>query len=128
MKSYRIIWRFVRLVLFAVAFVKHFAKHFAANGQLALTDTEKLTGMVDEHRQALLKLIKSDLNLYDFAIFVRPSDPTSTKLVKAKSYATKGLDVHSKSSNWGPQSGYVVQRHAFSVVVVCPALIFFSSL
>ena len=45
---------------------------------------------------------------------IRPSDPTSTKLQKANKYATKSLDVHDKSSNWGPMSGFVPADHFFN--------------
>eukprot|EP00939_MAST-03C_sp_MAST-3C-sp1_P002902 g2902.t1 len=83
-------------------------------GMLTLTENEIATGMADSHRLAILALIQSDPEMYDFAIFVRPSDPASTKLVKAKSYATKGLDVHSKSSNWGPQSGFIPVDNFFN--------------
>eukprot|EP00940_MAST-03C_sp_MAST-3C-sp2_P000799 g799.t1 len=71
--------------------------------QIELTESEIATGMVDTHRIALQKMMKEK----GMAMLVRPSDPTSTKLVKAKSYATKGLDIHDKSSNWGPQAGFV---------------------
>jgi hypothetical protein len=59
--------------------------------------------MLDRHRIALQNLATT----LDSVFVIRVSDATSTKLVKAKVYRTKGLDVHDKSSNWGPVAGFV---------------------
>ena len=77
---------------------------------IALTNREMETGLVDRHREALEKLVKE----MDVTLIVRPSDPTSTKLQKANKYATKSLDVHDKSSNWGPMSGFVPIDYFFN--------------
>ena len=80
------------------------------SSEIILTDRERSTGLVDRHREALENLVK-DL---DLVLVIRPSDPTSTKLQKIKKYATKSLDVHDKSSNWGPMSGFVPTDYFFN--------------
>jgi hypothetical protein len=46
-------------------------------------------------------------------LFLRPTELDSTRLIRA-GYATKSMDIHDKSSNWGPMAGFVPCDPAFS--------------
>lgn len=49
-------------------------------------------------------------------LFVRPSTAETMQLID-QGYATKSMDIHDKSSNWGPMSGFVPCDPAFSKTV-----------
>ena len=70
---------------------------------------ELQSGIADEHAAGIAKAMKR-LNCF---LFVRPTEYASTILIKA-GYATKSMDVHHKSSNWGPMAGFVPVDPAFS--------------
>lgn len=46
-------------------------------------------------------------------LFIRPSTRETMELI-GQGYATKSMDIHDKSSNWGPMSGFVPCDPAFS--------------
>jgi hypothetical protein len=71
--------------------------------------SEKHSGIVDQHVRA----IEQTAAARDTFIFVRPTEYDSTILIRA-GYATKSMDVHHKSSNWGPMAGFVPCDPAFS--------------
>ena len=71
--------------------------------------TEQESGIVDAHATAIASTAKAE-NTF---IFVRPTEYDSTILIRA-GYATKSMDVHHKSSNWGPMAGFVPCDPAFS--------------
>ncbi|MEQ1762788.1 MAG: anthrax toxin-like adenylyl cyclase domain-containing protein [Pyrinomonadaceae bacterium] len=71
--------------------------------------SEQESGIVDTHAIAIAKTA-SEQNTF---IFVRPTEYDSTILIRA-GYATKSMDVHHKSSNWGPMAGFVPCDPAFS--------------
>ena len=71
--------------------------------------TELESGVVDFHAAGIAKTA-SELNTF---IFIRPTEYDSTILIRA-GYATKSMDVHHKSSNWGPMAGFVPCDPAFS--------------
>jgi len=71
--------------------------------------SEKESGIVDSH----VKAIEATATAMNTFIFVRPTEFDSTILIKV-GYATKSMDVHHKSSNWGPMAGFVPCDPAFS--------------
>ncbi len=71
--------------------------------------TEQESGIVDSHATAIAKTA-AEQNTF---IFIRPTEYDSTILIRA-GYATKSMDVHHKSSNWGPMAGFVPCDSAFS--------------
>lgn len=73
----------------------------------AISETE--SGIVDTHSTAIAKTAAAE-NTF---IFIRPTEYDSTILIRA-GYATKSMDVHHKSSNWGPMAGFVPCDPAFS--------------
>lgn len=75
--------------------------------------TERECGITDPHIKALENTMKSE-NTF---LFVRPTEYDSTLLIK-QGYATKSMDIHHKSSNWGPMAGFVPCDPAFSKKVV----------
>lgn len=70
---------------------------------------ERDSGVVEGHSRALEAVAVSE-NTF---IFIRPTEYDSTILIKA-GYATKSMDVHHKSSNWGPMAGFVPCDPAFN--------------
>ncbi|WP_176526239.1 anthrax toxin-like adenylyl cyclase domain-containing protein [Bacillus cereus] len=60
------------------------------------------SGLVPEHIDKF-KQVSKDLNTY---IFFRPVNKLATSLIK-NGAATKGMNVHGKSSDWGPAAGYI---------------------
>ncbi|MCI3150045.1 hypothetical protein C5137_28500 [Bacillus cereus] len=59
-------------------------------------------GLVPSHVENF-KTIAKNTHTY---IFFRPVNTLSTSLIK-QGASTKGLNVHGKSSNWGPMAGYI---------------------
>ncbi|MCA9537904.1 MAG: hypothetical protein KC620_03400 [Myxococcales bacterium] len=51
----------------------------------------------------------------NFFLFIRPTEDDSLRLIDA-GYATKSMDIHDKSSNWGPMAGFVPCDKAFCKV------------
>ena len=66
-------------------------------------DTEELIGITEAHKLRLQKWV----NEYNVALFIRVSDLTSVRLIDTNKFACKSVDIHDKSSNWGPQQGTV---------------------
>uniref|UniRef100_UPI001F591695 anthrax toxin-like adenylyl cyclase domain-containing protein n=1 Tax=Bacillus cereus group sp. BfR-BA-01524 TaxID=2920372 RepID=UPI001F591695 len=60
------------------------------------------SGLVPEHIEKF-KNVAKERNTF---IFVRPVNKLATSLIK-KGAATKGMNVHGKSSDWGPAAGYI---------------------
>ena len=60
-------------------------------------------GITDSHQEKL----QAWVNKYNVALFVRVSDLTSVNLIDTDKFACKSVDIHDKSSNWGPQQGAV---------------------
>jgi Anthrax toxin LF subunit len=76
---------------------------------LQLSVIEKQLRMTEAHIAA----VKMVCQKRDLFLFLRPSEVDSVLLIKA-GYATKSMDVHHKSSNWGPMAGFVPCDPAFS--------------
>lgn len=70
---------------------------------------EQECGITDQHIMALQTTMREQ-NTF---LFVRPTEYDSTILIK-EGYATKSMDIHHKSSNWGPMAGFVPCDPAFS--------------
>ena len=62
----------------------------------------KNSGLVPEHVEGFKEVAKNN-HTY---IFFRPVNRLSTELIK-QGAATKGLNVHGKSSDWGPMAGFI---------------------
>jgi anthrax edema toxin adenylate cyclase len=62
----------------------------------------KNSGLVPEHVEGFKEVAKNN-HTY---IFFRPVNKLSTELIK-QGAATKGLNVHGKSSDWGPMAGFI---------------------
>lgn len=60
------------------------------------------SGMVDSHVDGIIKVAKET----NTVIMVRPVNKYSTNLIK-DGFATKDLHVKGKSSDWGPQAGFI---------------------
>lgn len=67
------------------------------------------SGMVPEHARAFASVADQRNTI----IIVRPVNPDATPLI-AKGAATKVMDVKPKSSNWGPQKGYLPVDQRYS--------------
>ncbi len=50
--------------------------------------------------------IEEVMKRYNAFLFIRPTEYDSTVLIEA-GFATKNMDIHDKSSNWGPMAGMV---------------------
>ncbi len=66
-------------------------------------------GIVSGHIQAIHAVCKR-ANTF---LFIRPSEQASMRLI-AEGFATKSMDIHDKSSNWGLTSGFVPVDQAFN--------------
>jgi hypothetical protein len=67
------------------------------------------SGMVPEHARAFARVADEQ----NVIIIVRPVNPDATKLI-ANGAATKVMDVKPKSSDWGPQRGYLPVNQRYS--------------
>jgi hypothetical protein len=70
---------------------------------------EANAGIVAEHSKGIRRIAKE----FNSFILIRPTNRDSTRLIKL-GYATKSMDVHDKSSDWGPMAGFVPQDPAFN--------------
>ena len=66
-------------------------------------------GIVANHSKGIRKVAQE----YNTFILIRPTNPDSTRLIK-QGYATKSMDIHDKSSDWGPMAGFVPADVAFN--------------
>lgn len=64
--------------------------------------TSKESGITERH----IKEINSISKKYSCFIFMRLVNPNSTSLID-EGYKTKKLDIHAKSSDWGPMAGFI---------------------
>ncbi|PED43135.1 anthrax toxin-like adenylyl cyclase domain-containing protein [Bacillus cereus] len=62
----------------------------------------KSSGLVPSHVESFKRIAK-DTQTY---LLFRPVNPLATNLIK-KGASTKGINVHGKSSDWGPMAGYI---------------------
>ena len=67
------------------------------------------SGIAARHRDAI-EAIMQERNCF---LFVRPTEYDSTILIE-EGFATKSMDIHDKSSNWGPMAGMVPCDPAFN--------------
>lgn len=71
--------------------------------------SDKDSGVVTEHITAVEQVMVQENSF----IFLRPTEYDTTILIK-EGYATKSMDIHDKSSNWGPMAGFVPCDPPFS--------------
>ena len=69
------------------------------------------SGMVPSHAKAYAQVANEE----DAVIMVRPVNPDGTLLIECGA-ATKGMNVKPKSSNWGPQRGYLPTNQRYSKI------------
>jgi len=69
-----------------------------------------LPGVTAHHANELQKWAIT----FDVALMVRLSTDATVKLIENGKYATKSVDIHDKSSDWGPMSGFVPVDAFFS--------------
>lgn len=67
------------------------------------------SNMVKKHLDAFLEVAEED----DAILIFRAVNPDATRLID-ENYATKWMDVKGKSSDWGPQSGFIPVEQKFS--------------
>ncbi|WP_339387595.1 anthrax toxin-like adenylyl cyclase domain-containing protein [Vibrio caribbeanicus] len=67
------------------------------------------SGIVPKHKEVITGTARRN----ECIIMVRPVNKLSTSLI-AEGYATKDLHVKGKSSNWGPQAGFICCDQKFS--------------
>lgn len=65
-------------------------------------------GMLQSHVDATIR-VAQERNTF---IFIRPTTLDSKRLI-GYDYPTKSMDIHSKSSDWGPMAGFVPVNPAF---------------
>jgi anthrax edema toxin adenylate cyclase len=68
-------------------------------------------GITTAH-QAAIAGIAHDMKTF---IFVRPVNPDATGLIEG-GFKTKALDIHAKSSDWGPMAGFICDDSSLSKV------------
>ena len=68
------------------------------------------SGIAEAHIEKLQKYA----NHYQVAIFVRVSTADTMELIESTEFSTKSVDVHDKSSDWGPHRGTVPVDPFFS--------------
>lgn len=79
-------------------------------------DLQSKSGILASH----VSPIAATAREVDAFIFIRKTNLNSTLLIEM-GYATKSMDVHDKSSDWGPMAGFVPCDPAFSkVAAVAP--------
>jgi hypothetical protein len=76
---------------------------------MAIVLEEATSGVTREHAVQIARVCQA----LDIFLFIRPSEAETMQLIKA-GFATKSMDVHDKSSNWGPMAGAVPLDRAFS--------------
>ena len=86
-----------------------FPDNFGVDLKLTGSFAKKWSGMDFRHADAYLK-IAIDKKV---VILARPVNPDSTELI-IRGAATKGMNVKGKSSNWGPQKGYIPVEQRYS--------------
>jgi hypothetical protein len=74
----------------------------AGKSDLNLSGLEKLTGFPSEHIDVFIKYAQDKKTVFGF----RPISPLVTSLIKEE-YPSKGFHIKGKSSNWGPQAGFI---------------------
>lgn len=77
--------------------------------QLTGNFAKKWSGMPFSHADAFKQIAKEE----KVVIMTRPVNPDSTVLIIGNS-ATKSMNVKGKSSNWGPQKGYIPTDQRYS--------------
>ncbi|MFQ5763765.1 MAG: anthrax toxin-like adenylyl cyclase domain-containing protein, partial [Rhodospirillales bacterium] len=82
---------------------------FSVDWRLSGSFAVKWSGIPFSHAKAIRQAAIDD----DAVIMVRPVNPDSTALI-LQGAATKGMNVKGKSSNWGPQRGYIPTRQRYS--------------
>lgn len=84
----------------------HYLNEIKQENKIALEDENKKSiqesGIVEKHALKIAELAKRK----KIFILFRPVNKDATALIEAN-YSTKGLHIKPKSSDWGPQSGFI---------------------
>ena len=82
---------------------------------LHLTPLNKETDLpvsgISEIHQNLIAQVANEENII---IGIRPIDPKSTSIIGTGEYSSKGLAIKSKSSDWGPHTGFIPMYQQFA--------------
>jgi hypothetical protein len=82
-------------------------------------DLERKSGILVSHVGPIANIARE----VDAFILIRKTNLDATRLIRM-GYATKSMDVHDKSSDWGPMAGFVPCDPAFSkVAAVMPGVV-----
>jgi len=71
-------------------------------GEKLSCQLDKISGIPKEHRDIFLEYAKNNNIIFGF----RPVSPIATTLIK-EGLPTKGYHIKGKSSDWGPQAGFI---------------------
>ncbi|WP_455872396.1 anthrax toxin-like adenylyl cyclase domain-containing protein [Serratia proteamaculans] len=71
-------------------------------GETFSCQLDKFSGIPKEHREVFLEYAKKNNIIFGF----RPVSPIATTLIK-EGLPTKGYHIKGKSSDWGPQAGFI---------------------
>lgn len=66
---------------------------------------------ISEIHQHLITQVSNEENII---IGFRPIDPKSTSIIGTGEYSSKGLAIKSKSSDWGPHTGFIPVQQQFA--------------
>lgn len=83
---------------------------FAVDWQITGDEAIAWSGLVFSHANALEDFAAD----YKVVIMTRPVNPDATALIGQFGAATKGMNIKGKSSNWGPQRGYLPANQRYS--------------
>jgi hypothetical protein len=81
---------------------------------------KKTSGVAPAH----IKGLQAYVDHYQVAIFVRVSTADTMELIESGDFSTKSVDIHDKSSDWGPHRGTVPVDPFFSSKFALHALLF----
>jgi len=77
--------------------------------------TMESCGITTAHQAAIAGIAREKKTF----IFVRPVNPDATGLIES-GFKTKALDIHAKSSDWGPMAGFICADSSLSKVAGDP--------
>jgi len=77
--------------------------------------TMESCGITTAHQAAIAGIARENKTF----IFVRPVNPDATGLIE-NGFKTKALDIHAKSSDWGPMAGFICADSSLSKVAGDP--------
>ncbi|HHR5881881.1 TPA: anthrax toxin-like adenylyl cyclase domain-containing protein [Providencia alcalifaciens] len=77
---------------------------------ISKNNREILTGIPELHQQAIMQVANEE----NIIIGIRPIDEKSTSLILSGEYSSKGLNIKSKSADWGPHCGFIPMQQEYA--------------